>query len=51
VIANAETINVGLARRPRRARDGGWAADPDTDLALLSIKLKNLPVMAARALG
>jgi serine protease DegS len=44
VIANAETINVGLADdRVTPATVVG--RDPDTDLALLSIKLKNLPVM------
>jgi serine protease DegS len=44
VIANAETINVGLAdNRVTRATVVG--RDPDTDLALLSIKLKDLPVM------
>jgi serine protease DegS len=44
VIANAETINVGLADdRVTPATVVG--RDPDTDLALLSIKLKDLPVM------
>jgi serine protease DegS len=44
VIANAETINVALADdRVTPATVVG--RDPDTDLALLSIKLKNLPVM------
>jgi serine protease DegS len=44
VIANAESINVGLADdRVTPATVVG--RDPDTDLALLSIKLKNLPVM------
>jgi serine protease DegS len=44
VIANAETINVELADdRVTPATVVG--RDPDTDLALLSIKLKNLPVM------
>jgi serine protease DegS len=44
VIANAETINVGLAD-DRVAPATVVGRDPDTDLALLSIKLKNLPVM------
>jgi serine protease DegS len=44
VIANAETINVGLADN-RVAPATVVGRDPDTDLALLSIKLKNLPVM------
>jgi serine protease DegS len=44
VIANAETINVELAdSRVTPATVVG--RDPDTDLALLSIKLKDLPVM------
>jgi serine protease DegS len=44
VIANAETINVELAdNRVTPATVVG--RDPDTDLALLSIKLKDLPVM------
>jgi serine protease DegS len=44
VIANAETINVGLADdRVTPATVVG--RDPDTDLALLSIKLRDLPVM------
>jgi serine protease DegS len=44
VIANAQTINVELADdRVTPATVVG--RDPDTDLALLSIKLKNLPVM------
>jgi serine protease DegS len=44
VIANAETINVGLADN-RVAPATVVGRDPDTDLALLSIKLKDLPVM------
>jgi serine protease DegS len=44
VIANAETINVGLAD-DRVAPATVVGRDPDTDLAVLSIKLKNLPVM------
>jgi serine protease DegS len=44
VIANAETINVGLAD-DRVAPATVVGRDPDTDLALLSIKLKDLPVM------
>ncbi len=44
VIANAETINVELADN-RVAPATVVGRDPDTDLALLSIKLKNLPVM------
>jgi len=44
VIANAESINVGLADN-RVAPATVVGRDPDTDLALLSIKLKNLPVM------
>jgi serine protease DegS len=44
VIANADTINVQLADgRVTRATVVG--RDPDTDLALLSIKLKDPPVM------
>jgi serine protease DegS len=44
VIANADTIMVTLADgRVTRAVVVG--RDPDTDLALLAIKLKNLPVM------
>lgn len=44
VIANAETIMITLADgRATRAQVVG--RDPDTDLALLSIKLKDLPVM------
>src|SRR4029077_8424600 len=44
VIANADTINVQLADgRVTRAIVVG--RDPDTDLALLSIKLKDPPVM------
>jgi serine protease DegS len=44
VIKNADTINVELAdSRVTPATVVG--RDPDTDLALLSIKLKNLPVM------
>jgi serine protease DegS len=44
VIANADTINVTLAdARVTPATVVG--RDPDTDLALLSIKLKDLPVM------
>jgi serine protease DegS len=44
VIANADTIMVTLADgRVTRAVVVG--RDPDTDLALLSIKLRNLPVM------
>jgi serine protease DegS len=44
VIANADTINVQLADgRVTRATEVG--RDPDTDLALLSINLKDLPVM------
>jgi serine protease DegS len=44
VIANAESINVELADN-RVAPATVVGRDPDTDLALLSIKLKNLPVM------
>ncbi|HEY3732261.1 MAG TPA: trypsin-like peptidase domain-containing protein [Steroidobacteraceae bacterium] len=44
VIANAESINVGLAD-DRIAPATVVGRDPDTDLALLSIKLKDLPVM------
>jgi serine protease DegS len=44
VIANAQTINVELADE-RVAPATVVGRDPDTDLALLSIKLKNLPVM------
>jgi serine protease DegS len=44
VIANADTINVQLPDgRVSRATVVG--RDPDTDLALLSVKLKDLPVM------
>ncbi|HWW21958.1 MAG TPA: trypsin-like peptidase domain-containing protein [Steroidobacteraceae bacterium] len=44
VIANADVINVQLADgRVSRATEVG--RDPDTDLALLSVKLKDLPVM------
>jgi serine protease DegS len=44
VIANADAINVQLADgRVTRATVVG--RDPDTDLALLEIKLKDLPVM------
>jgi serine protease DegS len=44
VIADADVINVQLADgRETRARVVG--RDPDTDLAILSIKLGNLPVM------
>lgn len=44
VIANADTIMVTLADG-RIARAVVVGRDPDTDLALLSIKLKQLPVM------
>jgi Do/DeqQ family serine protease len=44
VIANAESINVGLAD-DRIVPATVVGRDPDTDLALLSIKLKDLPVM------
>jgi serine protease DegS len=44
VIANADTIMVTLADG-RVARAVVVGRDPDTDLALLSIKLKQLPVM------
>ena len=44
VIANADTIDVTLADG-RVARAVVVGRDPDTDLALLSIKLKQLPVM------
>jgi len=44
VIANADTILVTLADG-RTARAVVVGRDPDTDLALLSIKLKELPVM------
>jgi serine protease DegS len=44
VIDKAQTINVGLADN-RVAPATVVGRDPDTDLALLSIKLKNLPVM------
>lgn len=44
VVANADTINVQLADG-RVTRAAVVGRDPDTDLALLSIKLKDLPVM------
>jgi serine protease DegS len=44
VIANADTIMITLADG-RATRAVVVGRDPDTDLALLSIKLKNLPVM------
>jgi serine protease DegS len=44
VIANADTIMVTLADG-RVARAEVVGRDPDTDLALLSIKLRSLPVM------
>jgi serine peptidase DegS len=44
VIANADTIMVQLADS-RVTRAAVVGRDPDTDLALLSITLKNLPVM------
>jgi len=44
VIANADTIMATLADG-RAARAVVVGRDPDTDLALLSIKLKNLPIM------
>jgi serine protease DegS len=44
VIANADTINVELADG-RLTRATVVGRDPDTDLALLSVKLKDLPVM------
>ncbi|HEY1724266.1 MAG TPA: trypsin-like peptidase domain-containing protein [Steroidobacteraceae bacterium] len=44
VIANAESINVGLAD-DRIVPATVVGRDPDTDLALLSIKLHDLPVM------
>jgi serine protease DegS len=44
VIANADTIMITLADS-RATRAVVVGRDPDTDLAVLSIKLKNLPVM------
>jgi serine peptidase DegS len=44
VIANADTIMITLADG-RATRAVVVGRDPDTDLALLSIKLKDLPVM------
>jgi serine protease DegS len=44
VIANADTIMITLADG-RSTRAVVVGRDPDTDLALLSIKLKDLPVM------
>jgi serine peptidase DegS len=44
VIANADTIMITLADG-RATRAVVVGRDPDTDLALLSIKLKSLPVM------
>jgi serine protease DegS len=44
VIANADTINVQLADG-RVTRASVVGRDPDTDLAILSIKLKDPPVM------
>jgi serine protease DegS len=44
VIANADTINVQLADG-RMSRATVVGRDPDTDLAVLSVKLKDLPVI------
>ena len=45
VIANADIDHGDAGRRPRNAQATVVGRDPDTDLALLSIKLKRLPVM------